>query len=109
MARDKNGVAESFNGKFREECLGLEWFRSRAEAKASSKHGGGISTRYGRIRASAILRRTSSSNGSHDQRTVQQRAGALRYMESPRPRPVAQPSLRGRVEKRAEGWELTRE
>jgi putative transposase len=28
-----NGVGESFNGKFRDECLSLEWFRSRAEAK----------------------------------------------------------------------------
>jgi Integrase core domain len=26
-------MAESFNGKFRDECLSLEWFRSRAEAK----------------------------------------------------------------------------
>jgi len=30
----QNGVVESFNGKFRDECLSLEWFRSRAEAKA---------------------------------------------------------------------------
>ena len=29
----QNGVAETFNGKFRDECLSLEWFRSRAEAK----------------------------------------------------------------------------
>lgn len=29
----QNGVAESFNGKFRDECLSLEWFRSRVEAK----------------------------------------------------------------------------
>jgi len=29
----QNGVAESLNGKFRDECLSLEWFRSRAEAK----------------------------------------------------------------------------
>ena len=29
----QNGTAESFNGKFRDECLSLEWFRSRAEAK----------------------------------------------------------------------------
>src|SRR6187551_4127389 len=29
----QNGVAESFNGKFRDECLSLEWFRSHAEAK----------------------------------------------------------------------------
>jgi putative transposase len=29
----QNGVTESFNGKFRDECLSLEWFRSRIEAK----------------------------------------------------------------------------
>ncbi len=29
----QNGVSESFNGKFRDECLSLEWFHSRAEAK----------------------------------------------------------------------------
>ena len=29
----QNGTNESFNGKFRDECLNLEWFRSRAEAK----------------------------------------------------------------------------
>jgi putative transposase len=29
----QNGVNESFNGKFRDECLSIEWFRSRAEAK----------------------------------------------------------------------------
>ena len=29
----QNGVNESFNGKVRDECLSLEWFRSRAEAK----------------------------------------------------------------------------
>jgi hypothetical protein len=28
----QNGYIESFNGKFRDECLSLEWFRSRAEA-----------------------------------------------------------------------------
>jgi putative transposase len=28
----QNGTNESFNGKFPDECLGLEWFRSRAEA-----------------------------------------------------------------------------
>jgi len=30
----QNGAGESFNGKFRDECLSLEWFRSRQEAKA---------------------------------------------------------------------------
>jgi putative transposase len=28
----QNGTDESFNGKFRDECLSLEWFRSRLEA-----------------------------------------------------------------------------
>lgn len=30
----QNGTAESFNGKFRDECLSMEWFRNRQEAKA---------------------------------------------------------------------------
>jgi len=29
----QNGTTESFNGKFRDECLSMEWFRTRAEAK----------------------------------------------------------------------------
>ena len=29
----QNGTCESFNGKFRDECLSLEWFRSRDEAR----------------------------------------------------------------------------
>jgi len=29
----QNGANESFNGKFRDECLSMEWFRHRLEAK----------------------------------------------------------------------------
>ena len=29
----QNGLDESFNGKFRDECLNMEWFRIRAEAR----------------------------------------------------------------------------
>ena len=29
----QNGTDESFNGKFRNECLTVEWFRNRVEAK----------------------------------------------------------------------------
>ena len=29
----QNGTNESFNGKFRDECLSMEWFRTRSEAK----------------------------------------------------------------------------
>jgi putative transposase len=28
----QNGTDESFNGKFRDECLNVEWFRTRPEA-----------------------------------------------------------------------------
>lgn len=30
----QNGTNESFNGRFRDECLGMEWFRTRTEARA---------------------------------------------------------------------------
>jgi len=29
----QNGLGESFNGKFRDECLSMEWFRNRTDAK----------------------------------------------------------------------------
>jgi putative transposase len=29
----RNGTNESFNGKFRDECLSMEWFRNRVHAK----------------------------------------------------------------------------
>ena len=29
----QNGTNESFNGKFRDECLAMEWFRNRSEAR----------------------------------------------------------------------------
>ena len=29
----QNGADESFNGRFRDECMSMEWFRSRAEAR----------------------------------------------------------------------------
>ncbi len=29
----QNGTNESFNGKFRDECLSMEWFRTRREAR----------------------------------------------------------------------------
>jgi len=34
----QNGSDESFNGKFRDECLSLEWFRNRTEAKIVIEH-----------------------------------------------------------------------
>ena len=34
----QNGTDESFNGKFRNECLSLGWFRNRMEAKIEIEH-----------------------------------------------------------------------
>lgn len=31
-------MVESYNGKFRDECLSMEWFRSRVEAKVVIEH-----------------------------------------------------------------------
>jgi transposase InsO family protein len=33
----ENGSDESFNGRFRDECLNQEWFRNRREARSSSR------------------------------------------------------------------------
>jgi putative transposase len=30
----QNGANESFNGKLRDECLGMHWFKNRTEARA---------------------------------------------------------------------------
>jgi transposase InsO family protein len=68
----QNGVTESFNGKFRDECLSLEWFRSRVEAKVI------IETwrrHYNEVRphsSLAISRRTSSWLNWQTQRPVMQ-------------------------------------
>ena len=48
----QNGTNESFNGKFRDECLSVEWFRTRREARSSSRPGAGTTTWCGRTRAS---------------------------------------------------------
>lgn len=40
----QNGHLESFNGKFRDECLNAHWVRSRPMPGASSKNGGSATT-----------------------------------------------------------------
>ncbi len=84
----QNGVTESFNGKFRDECLSLEWFRSRAEAKVIIEAWRRHTMRCVRIRASTISRRTSSRREGQDQHPIRQRAGTLRYMGPSRPGPL---------------------
>jgi putative transposase len=50
----QNGTNESFNDKFRDECLSLEWFRSRAEAKVLIEIWRRHTTRFDLIRVSVI-------------------------------------------------------
>ena len=94
----QNGVTESFNGKFRDECLSLEWFRSRAEAKVI------IETwrrHYNEVRPHSSLdyltpnefveRLERPAHGSATGRCAAVHGASA-------PRPVAEPSLRGHME-----------
>ena len=58
----QNGRDESFNGKFRDECLSVEWFRSRREAKVVIETWRDITMQFGRIRALITLHRSSSNS-----------------------------------------------
>ena len=85
----QNGVAESFNGKFRDECLSLEWFRSRAEAKVLIED---WRRHYNEVRPHSSLGYLTPNAFAElkeqDQRPVMQRAGTLRYVGPPRPGPL---------------------
>ncbi len=48
----QDGTADSFNGKFQDECLSMEWFRCRAEAKAVI---GGWRSHYNSVRPHSSL------------------------------------------------------
>lgn len=48
----QNGTNESFNGKFRDECLSVEWFRTRRETQVIIEVWRRHSMRCGRTRVS---------------------------------------------------------
>ena len=48
----QNGMNESFNGRFRDECLNLEWFRTRAEARVTIE---AYRRRYNEVRPHSSL------------------------------------------------------
>ena len=96
----QNGVGESFNGKFRDECLSLEWFRSRTEAKAIVE---AWRRHYNEVRPhsslgyltpaefAAKLRQTNAAPASATGRDAARHGGFA-------PRPVPTPSLKGQTE-----------
>jgi putative transposase len=74
----QNAVGENFNGKFRDECLCLEWFRSRKAVRPHSSLG------YLTPNEFAARQTTNPAPCEH-------RAGALRYLGPQRPGPLHHP------------------
>jgi putative transposase len=84
----QNGKVESFNGKFRDECLNVEYFRSRAEAKVVietwRKH-------YNEVRPHSGLQYLTPNEyvakgaKPEDRSKVTARVAARRRNEAPRP------------------------
>jgi len=72
----QNAVTESFNGKFRDEAS--NGFVRVPKRRSLSRRGGATTTKYVRIQAPAISRRTSSRLEQQNQRPATQRAGTLR-------------------------------
>jgi hypothetical protein len=101
----QNGAAESFSGKFRDECLSLEWFRSRAEAKVviESWH-----RHYNEVRPHSSLGYLTPATfaakiKAHDAAPAERRGRALRYMEPPRSAPSHNRPARGN-RRQQQGW-----
>lgn len=98
----QNGVTESFNGKFRDECLSLEWFRSRAEAKviieAWRRH-------FNEVRPhSSLGYLTPNEFVAQGARPAPRQATGrdAAVLGASAPRPVAQPSPRGQMQQTRE-------
>jgi putative transposase len=88
----QNAKAESFNGKYRDECLNVDYFRSRAEAKVV------IETwrrHYNEVRPHSGLKYLTPNEyvakGARPEDRAKQRAGSLRDVSTPRPGPLQPP------------------
>jgi putative transposase len=99
----QNGVAESFNGKFRDECLSLEWFRSRAEAKviieAWRRHYNEVRphSSLGYLTPNEFAAKLASEAAATRQATGRDAAVSGAYA----PRPVAPPPRKGHAQRGA--------
>ena len=94
----QNGAAESFNGKFRDECLSLEWFRSRAEAKVVIES---WRRHYNEVRPHSSLGYLTPAEFAARQRKTQRPVHATgrdaAVCGASAPRPVAQPPREGQT------------
>jgi putative transposase len=93
----QNGALESFNGKFRDECLGMEWFLSRAQAKvvieAWRRHFNEVRphSSLGYLTPAEFIAKIQQTNAAPATATDR---GAARHGDFA-PRPVATSSLKG--------------
>src|SRR6185503_5051868 len=93
----QNGVSESFNGKFRDECLSLEWFRSRTEAKAIVE---AWRRHYNEVRTHSSLGYLTPAEFATKLKQNEAAPASATGRDAARhggfaPRPVAAPSLKG--------------
>lgn len=89
----QNGVSESFDGKFRGECLSLEWFLSRAQAKAVIEAWRRHYNEVRRHSSLGYLTPAAFAAKFRQQCPVAQRTGRCAIWGGFKPRPVASPSL----------------
>ena len=95
----QNAFIESFNGKFRDECLSLEWFRSRTEAKvlieAWRKHFNTVRphSSLGYLTPAAFAAKLEQQGATDAHATG--RIAAVHGASAPRP--VAQPPRKGQT------------
>jgi len=93
----QNGALESFNGKFRDECLGMKWFLSRAQAKvvfeAWRRHFNEVRphSSLGYLTPAAFATKLQQTNAVPASATGRDAARLGGFA----PRPVATPSLMG--------------
>ena len=82
----QNAFIESFNGRFREECLNTHWFTNLADAKARSRPGARTTTPNGRIVRWDIRRPASLPAASaRRRRETGHRPGDREYAAGPDP------------------------
>jgi putative transposase len=96
----QNGSTESFNGKFRDECLSLEWFRSRAEAKVVIEQ---WRRHFNEVRPHSSLGYLTPSEfvaklGEQDAAHLSATGRSAAVCGASAPRPVASPSHKGQTE-----------
>ncbi len=111
----QNGATESFNGKFRDECLSLEWFRSRAEAKVVietwRRHFNDVrphsSLAYLTPTEFVAQEKKQVKKDEHDARPHQATGRVAAISGVFAPRPVAQPSRKGHEAKKTTRADLS--